>query len=74
MYELETMFPALMHQYKRQLKNDIDLEKIVVEKVSGFSSEKLEIILKDITYKEFQFLKIFGAVFGLLIGIITGII
>ncbi len=36
------MFPALMHQYMRQLKNDIDLEKIVVEKVSGFSCEKLE--------------------------------
>ncbi len=73
MNELETMFPTLMHQYMRQLKNDIDLEKIVVEKVSGFSSEKLETILKEITYKEFQFLKIAGAVFGILIGIIQAL-
>ena len=70
MNELETMFPALMNQYMQQLKNDIDLEKIVVEKVTGFSSEKLEGILKKITKKEFQFLKVAGAVFGCLIGII----
>jgi uncharacterized membrane protein YheB (UPF0754 family) len=70
MTELETMFPTLIHQYMNQLKTDIDLEKIVVEKVSGFSNEKLEEILKTITKKEFQFLKIAGATFGCLIGII----
>ncbi len=70
MNELETMFPTLMNQYMQQLKNDVDLEKIVVEKVSGFSNKKLEAILKQITKKEFQFLKIAGAVFGCLIGTI----
>gem|GEM_PF-197287 len=70
MNELETMFPALMHQYMLQLKNDVDLEKIVVEKVSNFSNEKLEDILKKISKKEFQFLKMAGAVFVCLIGII----
>jgi uncharacterized membrane protein YheB (UPF0754 family) len=70
MNELETMFPTLIHQYMDQLKTNIDFEKIVVEKVAGFSNEKLEIILKAITKKEFQFLKISGAVFGCLIGII----
>ena len=70
MNELETMFPTLIHQYMNQLKTNIDFEKIVVEKVAGFSNEKLEDILKTITKKEFQFLKIAGAVFGFLIGII----
>ena len=70
MTELETMFPALMYQYMLQLKNDVDLEKIVVEKVSGFSNEKLEAILKKITHKEFQFLKVAGAIFGCLIGVL----
>lgn len=70
MNELETMFPALIHRYMDQLKNNIDFESIVVEKVAGFSNEKLEAILKTITRKEFQFLKIAGAVFGCLIGII----
>lgn len=70
MTELETMFPTLMHQYMYQLKNDIDISKVVVEKVSAFSSEKLENILKPITIKEFQFLEIVGGVFGCLIGVI----
>jgi uncharacterized membrane protein YheB (UPF0754 family) len=70
MNELETMFPVLIHQYMGQLKNDIDFEKIVVEKVAGFSNEKLEAILKTITKKEFQFLKIAGATFGCLIGLL----
>ena len=70
MNELETMFPVLMNQYMLQLKNDIDLENIVVQKVSAFSNEKLEKILKDMTKKEFHFLKITAAVFGCLIGAI----
>lgn len=70
MNELETMFPALMNQYMDQLKGSIDLEKTVVQKVAGFSNEKLEAILKTMTKKEFQFLKITGATFGCLIGII----
>ena len=74
MTELETMFPALMLRYMDQLKNNIDFESIVVEKVAGFSNEKLESILKTITKKEFQFLKIAGAVFGCLIGIVQVLI
>lgn len=74
MNELETMFPTLMNQYMRQLKNDLDLEKIVTEKVSGFSGEKLEAILKQITKSEFKFLKIVAAVFGCLIGAIQVIV
>lgn len=70
MNELETMFPKLIHQYMSQLKTNIDLEKIVVEKVTGFSDDKLESILKTITRKEFHFLKIAGGVFGCLIGVV----
>ena len=70
MNELEVMFPALMDQYMSKLKNDIDLEKIVVEKVSGFSIERLENIMTRITKKEFRFLEVAGGVFGGIIGII----
>lgn len=70
MEELETMFPALMSRYMLQLKDDIDLKKIVVDKVASFSSEKLENILKQITKSEFIFLEIVGAVFGCTIGVI----
>ena len=68
--ELETIFPVMINRYMIQLKSDIDLKKIVEEKVEGFSSEKLESILKKITKKEFQFLKFTGAAFGCLVGTI----
>ena len=54
----------------KKLESDLDLEKIVTEKVASFSSEKLEDILNQITKKEFQFLEVIGAVFGFIIGLV----
>jgi len=68
--ELENLFPVLMKNYMGKLQEDLNLEKIVTEKVAAFSSEKLEDILSQITKKEFQFLEVIGAVFGFLIGIV----
>ena len=67
--ELESLFPILMKNYMNKLEQDLDLEKIVTEKVANFSSDKLEDILNQITKKEFKFLEIIGGVFGLLIGL-----
>ena len=68
MEELETMFPVMVKKYMTQLKTDIDLEKFVVEKVSGFSGEKLENILNRITKNELRIFELVGTVFGLIIG------
>lgn len=68
--EMESLFPLLMKNYMGQLEKDLDLEKIVTEKVAGFSSEKLEDILDQITKKEFQFLEVVGGFFGFIIGLI----
>jgi uncharacterized membrane protein YheB (UPF0754 family) len=67
--ELESLFPVLMKNYMNKLQEDLDLEKIVTEKVINFSSGKLEDILNQITKKEFKFLEIIGGVFGLIIGL-----
>jgi uncharacterized membrane protein YheB (UPF0754 family) len=72
--ELENLFPILMKGYMAKLQNDLDLEKIVTEKVAGFSSEKLEDILNQITKKEFHFLEVIGGVFGFFIGILQVLI
>ncbi len=72
--ELENLFPILMKSYMTKLERDLDLEKIVTEKVASFSSEKLEDILNQITKKEFQFLEVIGGVFGLLIGLLQVLI
>jgi uncharacterized membrane protein YheB (UPF0754 family) len=68
--ELEALFPPLMKQYAQHLEEDLDLEKIVVEKVGNFSSDKLENLLLQIMAKEFRFVEIIGAVVGFFIGII----
>jgi uncharacterized membrane protein YheB (UPF0754 family) len=68
--ELKELFPLLMKQYMTTLQNELDLEKIVTEKVGKFSSDKLEEILNQIMSTEFRFVEIIGAVLGFLIGII----
>jgi len=68
--ELETLFPILMKNYMGTLQEQLDLEKIVTEKVSGFSSDKLEQILNSIMSKEFRFVEIIGGVLGFVIGLL----
>ena len=68
--ELESLFPVLMKGYMVKLEKDLDLEKIVTEKVASFSTQKLEDILNQITKKEFKFLEFVGGFFGFIIGLI----
>ena len=70
MAELETIFPEVMHKYMGKLQEELDLEKIVTEKVKAFSSDKLESILQQIMAKEFRFVEILGGVVGFIIGIV----
>ena len=70
MKEIETLFPQVMKQYAANLKNELDLEQIVIEKVSNFSSDKLEEVLYQIMSKEFRFVEIIGAVIGFIIGLV----
>ncbi len=72
--ELQELFPPLMAEYMKTLKQELDLEKIVVEKVSAFSSDKLEEILYGIMSAEFRFVEIIGAVLGFIIGAIQVLI
>jgi len=68
--ELQQLFPLLMKQYMNTLENDLDLEKIVIDKVGRFSSDKLEDILNQIMSTEFRFVEIIGAVLGFIIGLL----
>ena len=69
MQELEILFPQIMKSYARHLEEELDLEKIVTDKVSAFSTDKLESILYQIMSKEFRFVEILGGVIGFIIGI-----
>lgn len=70
MAELEQLFPVLMKNYMNSLQQELDLEQIVIEKVSNFSSDKLEEVLNAIMSKEFKFVEIIGAVLGFIIGLL----
>lgn len=70
MDELRTLFPLMMEKYATGLRDQLDLEHIVVEKVSRFSSDKLEKILHQIMSKEFVFVEVIGGVLGFIIGLI----
>jgi len=70
MNELKSMLPALLKDYVRNLKGELDLEKIVVTKVKEFSGEKLEEMLNQLLTKEFRFVEIIGAVLGFIIGVV----
>ncbi|BFG69380.1 DUF445 family protein [Sediminibacterium sp. KACHI17] len=70
MKELETLFPVIMQRYMGHLQQELDLEKIVIQKVASFSSDKLEDILQSILSKEFRFVELVGAVLGFIIGLL----
>lgn len=74
MKELQELFPLLMKQYMNTLENELNLEKIVIEKVKRFSSDKLEDILNQIMSTEFRFVEIIGAVLGFIIGLVQVLI
>lgn len=74
MKEIETLFPKVMKQYAANLKTELDLEQIVIKKVSAFSSDKLEEVLFQIMSKEFRFVELIGAVIGFIIGVLQVVI
>jgi uncharacterized membrane protein YheB (UPF0754 family) len=74
MQEIEILFPQVMKQFASNLKNELDLENIVIKKVAGFSSDKLEEVLYQIMSKEFRFVEIIGAVIGFIIGVVQVVI
>lgn len=68
--ELNEIFPELITHHMKQLESQLDLENIVAEKVSGFSSDKLESILNEIMSREFRFVEIIGGILGFVIGLV----
>ena len=70
MEEIDNMLPQLVNKLTDSLSHQIDVEKIVTEKVANFSSDKLEAILIGIMQKEFRFVEIIGGVLGFVIGLL----
>jgi len=70
MQELEELFPVILQRYISHLREDLDLERIVVEKIAGFSNDRLESMLNEFLTKEFHFVEVIGAALGFIIGLL----
>ncbi|MES2702034.1 MAG: DUF445 domain-containing protein [Bacteroidota bacterium] len=70
MEEISVLLPDLIHKYTDSLKDKVDIEKMVTDKVANYSTDKLEDILLSVMKKEFVFLELIAAILGLLIGLI----
>ncbi len=70
MEEITNLLPDIINKYTDSLRQKIDIQKIVTDKVSAFSSDKLEEILQSVMKKEFWFLELVALVLGFLIGLI----
>ncbi|MES1217681.1 MAG: DUF445 domain-containing protein [Bacteroidota bacterium] len=70
MKELGALFPQVMKNYAANLRNDIDIEKMVREKIASFPQEQLESVLTKELSAQFRMIKIIGATAGFLIGLI----
>jgi len=68
MNEFQDSLPEILERLSSSIQKDLDIHSLVVEKVSNFSSDKLEEILYGIMKKEFRFIEILGAVLGCIIG------
>jgi len=70
MEEIKVMLPQVIEKFADNLSSRIDIQKMVTEKVAGFSSDKLEEILQAVMKKEFRFVELVGGVLGFLIGVV----
>ena len=68
--QISSLNEELIDKLTGELEEELDVQKIVEDKVSVFSSDKLEEILFSIMRREFKFVEVVGAVLGFFIGLI----
>ncbi len=67
--EIESLIPELKAHYLGEISN-IDLEKLIYDKILNFPNEQLEALLMAVLKKELRFIELVGAIVGFLIGMV----
>lgn len=67
--QIGSLNEELIDKLSGELEKELDVHRIVEEKVAAFSSDKLEELLFSIMRREFKFVEMVGAVLGFLIGV-----
>ena len=72
--ELESSLSGVVAKAGNSISEHLDIKQTVYDKVSNFSSVKLEAMILSVMKKELRFVEYFGAIIGLLIGLIQYLI
>ncbi|MEF8889513.1 MAG: DUF445 family protein [Desulfohalobiaceae bacterium] len=67
--EVEQFIPEMVDRAGRELEYRVRFSHIVQDKVSSFSTDKLEEVLFTIMKREFRFIEVLGGLLGLIIGL-----
>jgi uncharacterized membrane protein YheB (UPF0754 family) len=68
--QMGSLNEELIDKISGELEEELDVQRIVEEKVAAFSSDKLEELLISIMRREFKFVEMVGAVLGFFIGVV----
>ncbi len=68
--EIRNSLPELINKLSMEMEAEIDIAKIVTDKVNAYDSDKLENLLNAIMKKEFVYVEIICGVFGFVIGLL----
>jgi uncharacterized membrane protein YheB (UPF0754 family) len=74
MEELESLFPSVMNSYMSHLKEDLDLNQLVKEKLDAFPPERIEKIIRENCKSQLTKLTTVAAFVGLIVGLIQVLI
>ncbi|MFY0254647.1 DUF445 domain-containing protein [Chitinophaga sp. 30R24] len=72
--ELDSLFPEIISKYLDEVQQDLDLEKIVAEKIAGIAAEKLDAHAHQLFHQELRQFKLLGAATGFITGIVAMVI
>ncbi|MGN7819098.1 DUF445 domain-containing protein [Chitinophaga sp. 22536] len=72
--ELDTLFPVMINQYLDNVEKDLNIEKMVADKVAGISAEQLQQISKQLLGNGIQQFTLLGALTGFICGLVAVIL
>ena len=72
--EVEELFPTMMLKYVGQMKKDIDVEKIIANKINSIDPAALRTQFFGVAKKEIRSFQLFAALIGFVVGIFQVII
>ncbi|QJB29987.1 hypothetical protein HF329_01145 [Chitinophaga oryzae] len=69
--ELDTLFPVMINQYLDNVEKDLNIEKMITDKIAGISAEQLQQISRQMLGDGIAGFKLLGALTGFCCGLVA---